>query len=263
MNTLYEKVLYLAPLECVLSKYIREYDISKANINILLRKKAITKEHYNYLYNLPKINREIVVGLMIKDNKELSNILKSGIIEAKKEFFEANDIKPKEVLSIKNDAIFLIEKIPNFTKFDNVEFKYKNVYTSFYHIDKLELYYFNDMVTNSEYLQVKGMSSDAFKLHENYFNEFLKATFESAQNESVDKVLDFLSAFRYSYINLKLDTGYYREYNNRSLFSIKQGSIIFRYLLNEISEKDKKYLDISYNDFIIRKLYSIYATNKI
>lgn len=259
-NILYEKIIYTNPIDAVLSNYIREYDISKANINVLFRKGAINKKDYLYLYSLPKITREIKIGLMLRDNKEMSEVLKTGIIEAKKEFFEANDIKFKDVLSIKNDAIFLIEKIPTITKFDNIEFKYKNIYTSYYHLDKLELYYFNSIVDNMEYLHVKGINEELLKLHENYFEEFLKTTFESAQNEQISKVLEFIKAFRYNYISLQLPIGYYREFNNRSKFSMKQSSIVFRYLVDSIDENNKKYLDISYNDFLIRKLYSIYAS---
>ena len=48
--------------------------------------------------------RQTFVGKLQRDNQSIVRILKDGIIEAKKMFFEANYIDDKDVLSIKNDA---------------------------------------------------------------------------------------------------------------------------------------------------------------
>ena len=55
------------------------------------------------------MTRQVYVGKLQRD-KAIVDILKAGIIEAKKILFEANDIKDYEVLSIKNDAVFIINR---------------------------------------------------------------------------------------------------------------------------------------------------------
>ena len=99
---------YLAPIQYLTSHFIYEYDISKANINILLNIGAIDQNTYDYLYRLPKITREIMVGYMMADRKEdkLAQRVLQGIKEYRGLFFEANSIQDYSVLSIKNEKLF-------------------------------------------------------------------------------------------------------------------------------------------------------------
>ena len=105
---IYEKTNYSAGLNYLNNTFIREYDISKANINVLFSKGIIDKRTYDYLYESERMIRQIFVGKLIKNNNGVSDVLKQGILEARKNLFEANDIKDYEVLSIKNDAVFII-----------------------------------------------------------------------------------------------------------------------------------------------------------
>ena len=97
-STLYTKSIYLAPIDYIINTSITEYDISKANINILLYLGKISQQQYDYYYNLPKGKREIAVGMLQKD-PNMALALKQGLVEFKKKFFEANAIEDYEVLS--------------------------------------------------------------------------------------------------------------------------------------------------------------------
>ena len=57
---------YLAPYRFILDGTIVEYDIRKANISILYTMKAIDKKTYEYLLEVPKKMREVIVGRMIE-----------------------------------------------------------------------------------------------------------------------------------------------------------------------------------------------------
>ena len=48
-NSLINRSYYTLNIPYLISRYIREYDISKANINILLYKKYIDQDMYNLL----------------------------------------------------------------------------------------------------------------------------------------------------------------------------------------------------------------------
>ena len=61
---------YLLKVPYIFSSYIREYDISKANINILLAQGIINLDQYNYYVQLPKQDRQYQLG-MLQKNKNI------------------------------------------------------------------------------------------------------------------------------------------------------------------------------------------------
>ena len=61
---------YNSSYDVIINSFIREYDISKANINVLYQRGVIDKATYDNLYNSDKSIREKSVGLMIRrDNR--------------------------------------------------------------------------------------------------------------------------------------------------------------------------------------------------
>lgn len=260
ISNLYKNINYRSNINFLVSTYIREYDISKANISVLYEKKVISKDMYIELYNAPNHKRKVMVGLLLRRNPKYVEILKQGIMEAKEKFFKANNIKDEEVLAIKNDAVFLINKIANVTKFNNIEFKMKNVYTSYYKIDNLEFYYFYESYTGREKLDVKGISDEQLEKHKSYFLEFLEVCFNSAEIENIDETLDIVINFYQRYIGLKLELGYYREFNSLSRYSLKSFSQFSKFYAEYLSEEDKLNIDITFNLNIIRILFQYYSS---
>ncbi|MGL5330508.1 MAG: hypothetical protein ACRDD7_14650 [Peptostreptococcaceae bacterium] len=256
MNNLYELTNYTIDSEYIISRYIREYDISKANINILYKYKKITVQEYETYMNMDNMQRKISIGLLLQRNPEYTQILKDGITEAKKMFFISNNIQPSEVLSIKNDAIFLIDKIATFTDFDNIKFVNKNIYTSFYKLNKMQLYYYYDSITGNEVLDIKGMNDEKRLLHENHFLEFLKVCFNSAQSSNIMDTLDIVSTFYNKYLQLGVDIEYYRNFDSDSMYITKNNNYG---IYSNLSNDNKNDLNIMCNLHIIRQLYQIYS----
>lgn len=259
--SLYLKDTYVSPhFNFIVSSYIREYDIQKANISILYKYGAISENDYIKYYNMDKLKRQISIGYLLKNNPEISKVLKEGFIESRKLFFENNNIQESDILSIKKDAIYLINKIPSITEFGMVKFINKNTYTSFYRINKnIELYYYLDSINKKEILDIKGISEESISLHNNYIVDFLKYLFETAQTNSIDTVISILTNFYRKYVSLELESGYYREFNPLSKFNLNTKNIISFYS-DMISEDDKKYLDISCNRILLETLYSFYTS---
>ena len=70
MNNLYQQTNYMADVDYLISTYIREYDISKANINILYKYGVINKQQYDtFLLNCKTADTE-------KIDKEIEELLK-------------------------------------------------------------------------------------------------------------------------------------------------------------------------------------------
>ena len=134
---LYEKTNYLNPnISYLINTFIYEYDISKANITILYQEGVIDEQTYDRLKSVPRMERQVTIGYILKVKKN-NEILKQGICNARKALFESNGIQDYEVLSIKNDAIYVIGRPLHNTVFGIVEFTLRNIYTSFYSINNL------------------------------------------------------------------------------------------------------------------------------
>ncbi len=257
-NELYKQYNYNSNIPFLFSTYIREYDIEKANINILFQEGVIDTDLYQYLLIAPREERQIQIGLLIKRNPEISDILKNGIVNAKHELFLSNHIETKDILSIKNDAVFLINKSLSNTRFKNIHFACKNTYTSFMRVFNLEFYYKLDRVLQKEVLDIKGLGKNNLKIHEEYMTDFLLYFFNIIETENIENVITNFINFYNSYINLELPIGYYRNYNSQSKFSILHSD----FLLEDIEDTDrnKRQLNISHNMNFLRQIYQYITT---
>lgn len=257
VSNLYLKDTYSSN-NCLISNFIREYDISKANINILLSKKLISKEQYDYFYNLDKYQRNVQIGYLQKGNEIIKNGLNQGFKEYRQKFFEANNIQDEDVLLIKKDAIFVINKVLTNLEFDYVKFSEKNIYTSYYKVKNVEYFYFIDMVNNIENLTIKGLGMDeSINLHNDYMIDFLKYLFELAQSSYITDVISILTTFINKYMNYELEINYYRELG-RNKYKIKSTQYL-SYYAEHLPEKEKYNLDIYYNLEILNILLGYYT----
>lgn len=254
---LWDKTTYTADISYLTNVFIYEYDISKANINILFSKNLIDKSTYEFLYGAQRMVRQVYIGKLCRD-KSISDALKSGIIEAKKYFFEANGIEDRDVLSIKNDAVFLINKRPQITKFGLINFMEKNKYTSFFKLGNMEYYYYYNNITKDEYIDIKGISDESLKLHEQYMLQLIKDIFYSIQINGPEISMRMLKDAYMEYIQLKLPVGFYRNFNSDSMYHFKfQSPTGTGYIFDNINENQKNIIDISYNLIIFAELQRI------
>lgn len=246
---------YLAPIPYLISHYIYEYDISKANISVLLYKGIIDQKEHDFIKSLPRDQRQVYVGYMQK-KPEIAEALSEGVAEFRYRFITENNITDAELLSVKNDAIFLIDKVPRVTVFDNIEFVRKNVYTSYFYLNKLEVYYYLNQIDGTEIIDIKGVNDNKLILHQDYFIHFLCAVFEYIQTKTVSQTIELINTFHNQYINRNLPIEFYRELNADCGYRIsrKNGEA---YLLETLDSESIKYLNISFNLNIIRELYSI------
>lgn len=248
-----KKSYYTSDIPYITSQYIREYDIRKANISILFSKGVINEQQYNFLYNTDRMTRQVTIGKIIRDNPEVGDILKGGIKEAVSNFLSINNIDDIDILSIKNDAIFIINKVPTITKFGIIEFINKNVYTSYLNLNKIEIYYFLDHINNTEKIDIKGIGDDKLLIHENYFIQFLCEYLYNIENQPAQYNIKWFKDFFDKYISRELDTGYYITFDSiSSMNTIPIG--MYNYSLYGYHET-AQVIDISYNLNILRLLY--------
>lgn len=214
MGTLYTKDTYLnKSIEYLCNEEIYEYDISSAGYNISMYYNLLPQEMVDKLANMEdKHKRHVAIGIYQRGNKEYRDNLKQKFVETRKMFFEANELRDEDILSIKKDAIFTFKPC-NITQFENINFSLKNFYTSYYYLSKYEFYYSKDT------LDIKGISDVHLLRHKDYMLDFLHELFKSMElSTKIKRSIKYLMEFRDYYVNKDLDVGYYRELNDKSLF---------------------------------------------
>lgn len=251
VSSIVSKVSYFTPSRYISGRIV-EYDIRSANITMLKAANVITEDQYQYLKNLPKMSREIEIGLMIQSNPAIFKAISNGIENYKLKFAEANNIDENKIVRIANDAIYLNTPIDlNYTVFDNiVEFKKKSVYDVAMKLNYVIIFsaFHGDIMD----IDVKGIGKNA-QLHQDYMISVIGSVIHMIERSDISEAFNYISEFSVHYLNRELDIGYYREFNASSKFKIANSPFY-------ISNCDEVYLDkidINYNYVIIRELWSI------
>lgn len=262
-GSLWSKFRYTSPLECILDGRIRVYDITAANISILIDSGNLDPDTYNRLKAGNKMDREVFIGKLIGSKPEIGEVLKQGILEAKKVFFAMNSIEDDEVLEIDNDSVTILGDRPiNHLKiFNHTSFREDATFSSYYRVRNSKYLYYCNRVAGIESLKVKGISDGAIQLHARYMLDFLKELFFTAQFDGIQKALYLLSSFYNSYINSSLPIEYYRTLDSRSVFEIQNFDRYGTYsLMNPPMFNQRKLLDISYNEKVLREFSRILSS---
>lgn len=250
---------YISMIPHIISRHIYEYDITKANINVLYYMGEIDKEYYEKLKALPRMKRQVEIGYMIKYTEGLADKLSDGIAMFRRKLFEANDIQDHEVLSIKNDAVFIVGRKLNATKFYNVEFILKNHYTTYVRLDKhIEIYFESNSIDRTISLDVKGISDNKLELHHQYMASLIADILYYMETNNISDGLTYISDIYNQYIERQLPIGYYRNFNADSDYTINVNGTL--YSMDYCDPELFISLDIGYNLSIIRTLYG-YLSN--
>lgn len=125
---------------------IREYDISSANVSILVEHDFISEELYTDLMEGDKQFRNILVGKLIRKHPEVYEILKTNIDKSVDKFISVNKLSKDNILEISKDAIFTINVKK--TKERDVKTKFGEYITFVAKHDYLTLLEFNPKDTS-------------------------------------------------------------------------------------------------------------------
>ena len=252
--SLYNEKNYTIDVPYIFNHYIREYDIAQANINILFSKGVINDYLYNQLSNSDRMIRQVYIGKMIRDNPEIQNILSEGVIEAKQKLFLENEIPDNRILSIKNDAVFIIGMIPKHTEFGNVRFVHKNTYTSFMKLYSMEVYYGAGM--NYEVIDVKGIKDSDLELYHQDFLGIIIDYFRYLQKEGAEAAFHYITYIINEYVGRKLPINTYRRFRYSNDFVINGFTEDYGILQIEDNEYNRNAIDISYNLGLLRIMHT-------
>lgn len=205
---------------CILASNVSEYDISKANACAL---KFLKGDHiYNELISIPKEERVIRVGKMMKVEPDLYNKIERLLINWRNEFININNIKKENIIEITRDSVMIKNVIPSVTSLHNgiIEFQTKGEeYSSYIYIDEQKRILFDGL---RKKIRIKGIDNK-YTLESKFVKKCLIPLLQALEEFSS---IGFHNAFRklqtikVSYINSD-DYEIYRELNNKNLFTYR------------------------------------------
>ena len=250
MFNIYEKdILMNDNILYLFNKSIYEYDMKNGGYNLSKAYNLLPEETLDKLGKYKKDRRTVEIGKLQRSNSEFKNNLQQAFKDARKLFFEANELDINDVISIKKDAIFTTKycKYQNFLDF--IEFRPKNTYSSYIRLNKkVELYY------SPIQLDIKGLGDESIEYHRDYMIKFINTFFSKMETDNEVNTLRFLRSFVDKYKNKELDIEYYRRFDRDSYFDIVGDTLQYKdYWQENIDD-----IDISFNYFeILMKLVKI------
>lgn len=265
MNDLYKKTNYLVDIPLLINANIIEYDISSANITMLLSYGLITQEEYFTYKKMDKMLREISIGkrgrnpdgTMNQEGLAIQKCINDGIIEAKRQLFEKNNLREESIVRIAKDAVYVNNQQVPYTIFDLnnngvlTTFVPKNNYNIMINLNKLVTIFIKDNpLDDSLNVTVVGINDALVPLH-SAFLEFICNLVSNIQRSGKEYTFNQYNDFYENYINMRLPIEYYREFNSNSGYRLKD----VHYTMDNIPYNYKDKLDINYNLGILRTLY--------
>lgn len=231
-----------------------EYDMKKANISILYTNGAISENIYNQLYQMPKMDREVYIGKMLRGRKDLIEILHNGIKEYVGKLIKDNHILQSEVIRMDNDAI-VIDRVNTlkYTKYDLVEFRPKITASTMVVIRNIIIFYNYDTISRNMNVEVIGLGKNT-ELHQRYMISFIANAIYRFQLVGIDDALQYIIDTYQSYLNLELPIGFYRSFDTFSVYNV----LGYNFGVNTIENKNM--INIEYNLGIIRELFGIFVS---
>lgn len=136
-----------------------EYDIQAAGYNILIENNALTEQQIQDLGNMTKNSRNISIGLMIRDDHHLQEILSQGYANARKSFIEGNHLEEADIICIKKDAIFTTRRC-SVLQFGGIKFRPKTKWRSYLMLGRIEF-----LFLDKDRFQVNYLGTSAIEYH--------------------------------------------------------------------------------------------------
>ena len=168
-----------------------------------------------------------------------------------KSFLKNNNIDNDNILAI-IDGKLITYNIDPIRSDDYIVCK---EYTDYIRLDSIVILMARDIIRSTK--AIYGINPPIIDLHKDYMLKFIEEIVRILGVGNVDLAINKIKQFRSAYLHRELPKEYYREFNSSSKYTVIDD--ICKYGLIDIDEDQKGMIDISYNEKIIRYLYSLVA----
>ena len=168
-----------------------------------------------------------------------------------KSFLKNNNIDNDNILAIIDGKLITYNVDPRYRD-DNIVC---TEYTDYIRLAGIVILMARDIIRSTR--AIYGINPPIIDLHKDYILKFIEEIVRILGVGNVDLAINKIKQFRSAYLHRDLPKEYYREFNSSSKYTVIDD--ICRYGLIDIDEDQKGLIDISYNEKIIRYLYSLVA----
>lgn len=251
---LWEKTIWLnSDIDFIFGANIVEYDMKSAGLSLIKEFKLLDDNTISELDKMTKLAKNKKIGLLQRADKEFTSRLSLAFKEARRRFMVANNLAVENILSIKKDAIFVINSFCKVLKFGHIEFQRKNTYTTFFKLNKIE-FFFN---IETKQIDLKGLGQGeelekVIELHGNYLLDFmLKFATLREYGVSTKSMRKFLRNFIVDYRGRNLDINYYRELDKGLGYELYDEALGEYIKVSETDDKNNVNITSNYIHYIL------------
>lgn len=253
MTSLWQYHNYNAPVRYLFDKTITEYDISKANISILLDAKKITPEEYVRLADADRMTRQYQIGCMIRDNKSLQTVLNDGFTNARQKLCQILGLEDQNILHIVKDAVFVVDNMnvcrPEVVNVsDVVQFTKRNTFANYLRLGRAVYYYhIYNIINETTAYKVRGIGEVGIQRHSQYFIQILNTILNARQLNGFKWAYDRCRESYQNLINRSISVEYARRFDAQSMFDLKTISEFSTFQAEYLSAEAETMVDPSFN----------------
>lgn len=246
----------------IVASTIIEYDIEDAHATAI--RFIMGEDVYNSLMSIPnKHDRKIQIGLMRRDNRELTGMITELILKWMNEFLAINKISERNFLATTPDSILLVGKVPTHTTLENGKVVFRNkekiTFSSLFLVEngQKKLILFDRMTKR---IRIKGLGEETVTNQYHFVNKYLKnllCVLDDSMSFGYIKTLKKLKTLKYNYIHSH-DIEIYRSISHNNQFHyVVNGEDIFTDTPLEESETTKLIIADNYMDIIFPLIKSM------
>ena len=211
---------------------------------MLRRAKLIKEKDLQAIEALPKHDREVLIGQMIKQDKNIGKIIRKGITEGKRLLFEANGIQTDEIQAIRSDAVCILGRKLKVTEFGPIVFR-PTTYSMYMKVEGIEYYY----QSSENRVDVKGIKDETIEEedHQNGMMTFLATVMGYLVRDRRDALRKYLIEFSEAYKAKELPICYYREMSNLNAYRTTMEVSDLAYVMTSVPKEDIPLINGTYN----------------
>ncbi len=216
---------------------ITEYDLASGGLSVIKENKLLSPKYIAELDGMEKEKKNIVIGKLQAKIPDLAKNMVIGFGKARQAFVDLNAIPDENILSIKKDAIFLVNCYNVVGQVsENLLFRAKNTYSSYIRLNNKEIYF--SAITKD--IDVKGLSDEAYSLQKDFILKDISRFLSMSEKISEEQLYLNLKKYRSDYLNRNLPIETYRQLDT-GIF------VVGNFEMKTVDDSYIDQIDISFN----------------